>query len=357
MGIEVDGVAAGSTADVGVLRVTPAQALLDGIRRVNKAPVILACACVITLLTALPFSMVLREALRAHLGNSLAADEAVRGVNYQWWTEFTAQSSGFAQSFTVTIIGFAAVLDNLSTFLERGSRPAALLWLGAGYLLLWLFLTGGILDRYARNRQTRSHEFFTACGVYFVRFLRLAPIIAFTYYVLFRYVHTWLFDDLYDELTRNLTVERTAFMWRVALYAAFGLLLLTANVIFDYAKVRAVVEDRRSMIGAIVAGVRFVRRNLAGVVALYLLDGLMFVAVVAIYALVAPGAGTGGPVMWLGFAVSQAYLLARLWVRLLFLGSETSLFQGRLAHAGYVANAAPPRPEPPVVEQVLGPKS
>jgi hypothetical protein len=328
-------------------------AFFDGIRRVNKAPVILACAWVITLLTALPFSMVLREALQAHLGNSLAADEAVRGMNYQWWTEFAAQSSGFARSFTVTIIGFAAVLDNLSTFLERGSRPAALLWLGAGYLLLWLFLTGGILDRYARNRQTRSHEFFTACGVYFVRFLRLAPIIAFTYYVLFRYVHGWLFDHLYDDLTRNLTVERTAFMWRVALYAVFGLLLLTANVIFDYAKVRAVVEDRRSMVGAVVAGVRFVRRNLAGVAALYLLDGMMFVAVIAIYALVAPGAGSSNLSMWLGFAVGQAYLLARLWVRLLFLASETSLFQGRLAHAGYVANAAPPRPEPPIVEQAL----
>ena len=55
--------------------------------------------------------------------------------------------------------------------------------------------------------------------------------------------------------------------------------------------------------------------------------------------------------------VSQLYLLARLWVRLVFSASEVSIFQGRLAHDGYVAGAAVPRPEPPVVEQILGSKS
>jgi len=41
-------------------------------------------------------------------------------------------------------------------------------------------------------------------------------------------------------------------------------------------------------------------------------------------------------------------------VRLVFFASETSLFQERLAHAGYVASAAVPLPEPPIVEQVVG---
>lgn len=332
-------------------------AFLDGIRRVNEAPAILACVFIVTLLTALPFSAVLREAVRAHMGNSLAAEEAARGVNYQWWTEFAAQSTGMAGTFTTTIIGFAAVLDNLSTFLDRGSRPAAILWLGAAYLVLWLFLSGGILDRYARNRPTRSHEFFTACGVYFVRFLRLAPIMALTYYALFRYVHGWIFDGLYDWLTHDLSVERTAFMWRLASYALFGFLLVVANIVFDYAKVRAVVEDRRSMIGAVAASVRFVRRNTGGVAALYLMDGLLFVVVIGIYAFVAPGAGAAGLKLWLGFLASQLYLLARLWVRLVFVASEVSIFQGRLAHAGYVANSAAPRSEPPIVEHALGQKS
>ena len=330
-----------------------AEALRDGVRRVNGAPVILACVFAVTLLTALPLSMIMRDALRSHLGSSLAADRAASGVNYQWWTEFTAQADPLGKTFETTIIGFAAVLDNLSTLLDAEGRVAPVVWLGAGYLTLWLFLAGGILDRYARARPTRSYEFFTACGVYFVRFLRLAPIIAVAYYVLFAYLHPFLLGYLYNEITRDVTVERTAFLWRIALYLVFGALLLSTSAVFDYTKVRAVVEDRRSMIGAIAASVRFIRRNLPAVASLYLLNGLLFFAVLALYGLLAPGAGWTGAGVWLGFAISQIYLLARLWVRLVFFAAETSLFQGRLAHAGYLASAPVRRPEPPIVEPFL----
>ena len=75
----------------------------------------------------------------------------------------------------------------------------------------------------------------------------------------------------------------------------------------------------------------------------------MFVAV--LLAVCAGGARreSTGAGMWLGFAVSQVYLLARLWVRLVFFASETALFQGRLAHAGYIAGAPVAVPEPPIV--------
>ena len=107
------------------------------------------------------------------------------------------------------------------------------------------------------------------------------------------------------------------------------------------------------MIGALAAGLRFVLRNFAGVASLYLMNALMFVGVLIFYALVAPGAGSSGAGMWLGFAIGQVYLLARLWVRLVFFASETSLFQGRLAHAGYIAGAPVQRAEPPIVEALL----
>lgn len=320
----------------------------------GKAPVVLVCVFVVTLLAALPFAVFLRDSIAAHLGNSLAADEAPRGFNALWMAEYRAQAGELGRTLTTTVIGFAAVLDNLSAFLDKENRPAAVIWLGAAYLLLWLFLGGGILDRYARNRPTRSYDFFAACGVYFVRFFRLAPIIAATYYVLFAYVHPLLFGNLYARVTRDVTVERTAFFWRLGLYAVFGALLAAANVVFDYAKVRAVIEDRRSMIGAIAASLRFTRRNLAAVAVLYLLNGAIFIAVLLIYALVAPGAGSAGPGLWLGVAVSQLYLFARLWVRLVFFASEISLFQGRLAHAGYIARSPVRRSEPPIVEQIVG---
>jgi hypothetical protein len=328
-------------------------ALREGIARVNRAPVIIGCVFLVTLLAALPFAMIMRDALQAHLGNSMVAEQVAQGVNLQWWSEVTEQAGTLGQTLQPGIIGFAAVLDNLSAFADGEARPSPLLWLGAFYLLLWLFLAGGILDRYARARPTRSYEFFTACGVYFVRFLRLAPVIAVAYYVLFAVVHPLLFEQLFAELTRDVTTERIAFMVRLMLYAIFGTLLVLVSIVFDYAKVRAVVEDRRSMIGAITAGARFARRNAAAVATLYLLTGCLFVALLLVYAIASPGAGSTGAGVWLGVAVGHVYLLGRLWIRLVFFASETALFQGRLAHAGYIATAPVARPEPPIVENAL----
>lgn len=334
-------------------KIRAAAALRDGISRVNGAPVILACVFLVTLCASLPFGLALRNALRSHLGDSMIAEQVAAGVNVQWWNEFLAQAGPLGKTFQPTIIGFAAVLDNISAFADASARPAPLLWLGAAYLLLWLFLAGGILDRYARARPTRSYEFFTACGVYFARFLRLAPFMALAYYVLFAVVHPMLFDDTYAALTRDVTVEQTAFLIRIAIYVVFGVLLLIVNIVFDYAKARAVIEDRRSMVGAIIAGARFALRNAAAVTTLYVLTGFLFIALLGLYAIAAPSADAGSTRAWMGVLIGQIYLLGRLWIRLVFFASETALFQGRLAHAGYIASPPVARREPPIVERIV----
>ena len=324
----------------------------DGIRRVNRAPAILAGVWVLTVLVSLPLVLGLRGMLEQHLGSSLAADSAVSGVNSDWWQEFSDQATGLGVTFKPTIIGFGAVLDNLSAFLDNDSRPVVIVGAASAYILLWIFFAGGIIDRYARDRATRAHSFFAVSGVFFFRFLRLAAVMWAVYAVLFGYVHAWLFGTVFPAMTRDVTVERTAFFERVGLYLVFGILVAACNLIFDYAKVRAVVEDRRSMIGAIQSAIGFIRRNGGAAIALYLADFFLFLGVVAVYALVAPGASTGVLYTWLGFAIGQLYILARLWVKLTFWASETALFQSRLAHAGYVAAPKPAWPDSPSAEAI-----
>ena len=87
--------------------------------------------------------------------------------------------------------------------------------------------------------------------------------------------------------------------------------------------------------------------------ALFLMNALLFFAVLLFYALAAPGARTSGVSLWAGFLVGQIYLAARLWVRLVFFASEISLFQSRLAHAGYIASRPVLAAEPPIVEQIV----
>jgi hypothetical protein len=329
---------------------TPVQAWRDGLRRVAAAPSIIVGVWVMTSLISLPLALSLRGDLARHLGSSLAADAAASGVNYEWMQEFTDQASGIGLTFRPTILGFGAVLDNLSAFVDNTARPVLIVGAAAAYMAFWLFAAGGIIDRYARDRVTGVHGFFSASGVFFFRFLRLAIVMFVVYGLLFGYVHPWLFDRLYPRLVRSVDVERVAFSIRAGLYLAFGLVLGGCNLIFDYAKVRAVVEDRRSALGALVSGVRFVRRNPGATITLYALDVALFAATLAAYAVAAPGAGGAGWSMWIGFGIAQLYILARLCVKLIFWASETALFQGRLAHAGYVAAPQLAWPDSPTAE-------
>jgi hypothetical protein len=327
-------------------------ALRDGARRVNGAPVLLAGMCALTLGIALPVSHVVQAAIHDHLGSSLASETVAAGADYGWWQEFTAQASGLAATFVPSIVGFGAVLDNLDHFLENRHMAVALAAVTAAWLLVWSFVSGGVLDRLARARPTRTAGFFAASGTHFWRFLRLGLLAWAAYSLLFGVVHGWIFDDAYGAMTRDMTVERTGFAVRMAGYALFGLLLVLVNVAFDFARVRIVVEDRRSAIGALAGGARFVWRHPGAVLGVYLLNGALFVLLVLAYALLSPGAPGDGLGAWAVLLLGQAYIVGRHYLKLLFYASEIALFQAALAHAAYTAAPVVVWPDSPAAESI-----
>lgn len=328
------------------------EAFTDGWRRVLRAPAILFGVFLVTLLMALPAASAIGNSIAGGLGSSLDGGAMADGVDADWWARFGDAAKGLDRTFTRSVIGFTAVVDNLSRFLDGEGPDLALAGLTAAHLVLWLFLVGGILDRYARMRPTRSRAFFGACGTYFFRFLRLALVGAAGYWLLFGLLHGWLFEDLYGWANRDLTVERTAFALRAALYAVFLALLGFWNVVMDYAKIRTVVEDRISMLGAVLAGWRFVVRHPMKTFGLYLLNAAAFLGVVLLYAVAAPGAAGAGALAWWAFVIGQVYLLARLAVKLAFYASQTALFQRSLAHLAYTAAPDPIWPESPSAEAI-----
>lgn len=317
----------------------------------QRAPALVAGLWLTTFLLAWPLALTLRGMLAAHLGASLAAESAASGMNFDWWNEFLAQAAGIGQTFVPAILGFAAVLKNISGVADAQGLPTVIASAVAAHVIVSIFLMGGVLDRLARDRRTGTYGFFAACGAFFFRFLRLGAIAAVLYWMLFTSVHHWLFTDAWRALTRDLTAERTAIVYRGLLYALFGALVLAVNVWFDYAKIRMVVEDRRSAIGALTSAARFAARNVSTVAGLYLLNLLMFLGVLWLYAVVAPGAA-GGFAAWVGFLIGQLYITLRVFVRLSFAASQIALFQSRLAHAGYTAAPLPSWPDSPAAEAI-----
>jgi hypothetical protein len=325
-------------------------AFRDGVLRVARAPAVLTGTWLVTLLVGVPLALAMRGMIAQHLGPSLAAERVAAGVDWDWWQEFLAQATGLGTTLRPAVIGGAAPIANISDLLDNRPLATVLAGVVGAWLVVWSFVSGGVLDRYARNRAVHAAGFFAAAGVHFFRFVRLGALALLAYWVAFRWVHPALFDAGFAWLTRDTTVERQAFALRAGLYAAFGLLLVTINVVLDYARIRIVVEDRHSVLGALGAAVRFVRRHPRAVVGLYLLNALCFLLVAGAYASVAPGASGGGWRVWYVLAAGQLYILARLWVKLQFYASQTALFQQALASAGYVAAPTDAWPEPPAVE-------
>src|SRR5882672_8619861 len=146
---------------------TASHALRDGLRRAAAAPTILAGSFALTLAMSLPLAFALRDMLEAHFGRSLIADAALHGANYEWWQEFSAQATGIGTTFVPSIVGFGAVLLNLSNLLDNVALLTTVAGVTGAWLVVWCFLSGGIIDRFARDRPTRGRGFFGACGAHF----------------------------------------------------------------------------------------------------------------------------------------------------------------------------------------------
>ena len=197
----------------------------------------------------------------------------------------------------------------------------------AGALLLWAFLSGGALDRYARQRPTRARGFFAACGAHLGAMLRLALTIV----AILMLVHAAMGADFPNDY-----VHAAAFVF------ALGLALL-----LTMAQVRVAVEDRRSALAALLAATRFVVRN-PGAIALFAAAALacLGVQLASERTLPAPAAGAAAR------AAGAAFVAVECFLALAWYAAATAFFQSRLAHARYTA--APPLewPESPAAEAI-----
>jgi hypothetical protein len=297
---------------------TALGAFRDGVGRVNRAPAVLLGVWLMTALSVLPIALA-QTASPDPRPTGLVV-HVHRNLGHRWLRELNRYTADPAVDLGSTL---GVALRHPIRFTSSLTAWMAGAGVSAAFLIQWLFITGGTIDRYARDRPTRAHGFFAACGVFFFRFLRLGLVMAAAIVVVSRY--------LGQPIVSTVT-------------------LACCRLVFDYAQVRAVVEDRRSMLGALRAALSFIRRNWVAAIVLYAIDYAVFAALVALYVTVGPGSVRVAWSAWGVILLNQAYVLARLWITLIFWSSEAALFQGRLAHAGYVARRAPMWPDSPAAE-------
>lgn len=324
-------------------------AFFEAWRRVWRAPALAIGALAASFLLALPLGLVMQRAMETHLGSSIEADAAADGWNPGWAAEFGAQAQGVTRTFSYEVLGFGGTLAIISGMADHLALDPALAAAAGMSIALWVFLSGGVIDRLARGRAIGAAHFFGTCGVFFWRFLRLAVIVGAAYWALFNWLHPFLFSRVYHHFTRDMTAEREGIVLRTALYIVFGLAVAFVSVVADFAKTRAVVEDRRSMFGAVGAALRFIRRRPFRVAGLYLLNVIAFLVILRLWMQLAPPAAAPN---WLALLLAELYLLLRVWAKLAFMASEVVFFQGELAHAEYTAAPRIIWPDSPAAEAI-----
>ena len=271
--------------------------------RVASAPAALAGMLALTLLFSLPSNLTPSNALFSHYLTFASWPPGFGAMPVCLWLLTNGEA---------TVGGFLNIASDL-------------VW-----LVLWSFLLGGLIDRYARNRPTRGRGFFGACGAHFGSMLRLG--------------------------ITELAINLGCFLLIVPRIAgnAYGraatlLLVLTVGALVHYARVRIVVEDRRSAVGALLAGGRFVRRHAAAASAIYVLFGAcLIVSYLVLLGLPAREFDAG----WLMVVAGESFIALQLFLAFASLASATALFQARLAHASYTAGPRLEWPESPAAEAI-----
>jgi hypothetical protein len=305
------------------------EAFLSGVRKAASRPWVLIGVWLASVLVALPAAWVVANALDDSFGSSLVAETMREGFDMSWYGEFQADVSGATGTFSPTQTGVGAFLINLEGWATGAvfENFHALLGLGIAWALVWALLLGGVLTRYLpASGVTARAGFFEAGGRYFARFVRLALLAAPLYWMIYRLYRAsqeWLAD-----WTRDITRETTVLTYSLTAIVLIAFLLVLVRTCFDYAKIATVVEARRSMFFAACRGIGFVLTHPIRTVGLYLIVALVSLLLLLFYGAIAPGSQASTALtIWAGFAVGQAFLLTRLFLRLSLLAGELALFR------------------------------
>ena len=229
------------------------------------------------------------------------------------------------------VSGFS--LDSFIDFLNRHALSFktlgyAALGLGVVYLLLSIFLTAGIVAALACDQRVSMRRFLTGAGRTFGRFVRL-----FVFFLLVMGLlgaaYSFGLAPRIDAWREAATTDRSAFLRQ-----ALGVVLLIVAgsltmMVFDYAKIRAVVDRRRGMFRTLLAAFAFCLRRSLQVVPLFYLNVLMVGVLFGAYLLLEGFFSNATTLsLWSLFVLQQLFVVGRVVAKLSFFSSQLSYYRG-----------------------------
>jgi hypothetical protein len=268
--------------------------------------------------------------LKDSFGQSKVGERMAKGFDYLWWEEFRDQSEGLDKTFTPSLIGKGAILNNLEALVQMRfyGVPSAVFIVVLLYIILHVFLAGGILSIFNMDSPKFTlKRFFYGSGTYFPRFF-LLMLISWIFFIAAGIFLNEGFNSILDNVAENSLSEVTPFYLGLLFGAILFFLILFIQMVFDYARIKIVLEDRKNVLKSALEAFGFVFKHLGSTLGLYYLILLVYFVVTIVYIfikeLIPQSAFLG---VLIAFLLQQLFIFALIWVRCWLYSSQLELYR------------------------------
>lgn len=301
-----------------------------GFKNAGKLTRMIILLLVINLAFSLILAIPMYHSLKDSFGKSLAGERMAEGFDYLWWEEYRDEAQGLEQTFTPSIIGKGAILNNLEGLVQLRvfDLPPVILIFGLLYIILHTFLAGGILSLFRKGDAEFSlRDFFQGAGSFFFRFF-LLTLFSWIFFLIIGQIVKGSFDSILSGMRDTAFSEVAPFYWGLVFSAVVFFLFLFIQMVFDYGRIKLVVEDSTNVLTSAVGAFGFVFRHLGSTFGLYYLLFLVQIVFTLIYILiqgVIPESSFLGVV--LAFMFQQIFIFGLIWIRCWLYSSQMELYR------------------------------
>ena len=309
---------------------TALLSIRTGLGSIKRVWAMVVLFFIVNLLFSLPLALPLFHDLGESFGTSHVGQNMVEGFDYLWWEQFRYGSEGVSQTFSPSVIGKGAVLDNLENLLQMRflSFPPALLALLAFYLLSRTFLTGGVISVLCDSPQRFSlRAFFHGAGRYFRSFF-LLMLASWAFFYIVGGPLRGKFGELIANTSARSYSERPGFWLGILAGAVTLVLFLLIQMIFDYARIRTVLGPDQNPANSFLGALRFCRgrfKTTMGISYSFILLNSVLMACYIVIIEGLPQSALGG--ILFAFVIQELFIAIHIFLRCWLNASQVQLYQ------------------------------
>jgi len=301
-----------------------------GFKNTGKLTRMIVLLLVINLAFSLLLAVPMYHSLKGSLGNSLSGDRMAEGFDYLWWEEYRDDAQGLEKTFMPSIIGKGAILNNLEGLIQLRvfDLPPIILIFGLLYIILHTLLAGGILSAFRKEDVKFSlKDFFQGAGSFFFRFF-LLMILSWMFFLIIGQGIKGGLDSILNGVRETAFSEVTPFYLGLAFSAIVFFLFLFIQMVFDYGRIKVVLEDSPNVLTSAAGAFGFVFRHLGSTLGLFYLLFLVQMVFTLIYILIQgiiPQSSFLG--VALAFLFQQLFIFGLIWIRCWLYSSQMELYR------------------------------